>query len=149
MSIADIPSAATQSIRRTAAREDAAAAPDPDGRETKCAVSTGNAVKTNEIASRAAGKMDAFNAIYSRWMAARASIAGEIDDDAWNRGKDECEEAARLLLATPAPSQCALLYKLEVMESFAFENYRAGLDSDTRTVVAIAAIKADLMSFNF
>jgi hypothetical protein len=97
-------------------------------------------------------KTDAFLALYSKWLAARAVCEDPAQpDDAESEGRhyDAREEAARQLLVAPAPLPWAAWLKWEVFELALDSDYRTGIHNNARTVLALATIKADLMRFGF
>ena len=100
-----------------------------------------------EIAERSA-----FEALYSRWLAARAACADPTqpdDDKSANKRHEGRDEAERQLLVTPAPVRWAVWMKWEVLELALADDYRDGISNEGRSLLALGAIKADLISSGF
>ena len=95
---------------------------------------------------------EAFMVLYSKWLAARAAR-----EDPTQHDEDVCagkrleavDEAERQLLVTPAPTPWAVWLKWEVLELGVADDYRDGPRDDARTLLALGAIKADLIAFEF
>ena len=94
-------------------------------------------------------KREQFDWLYARWLECRASLAAWHDDDSddvMDAKQDALDEAAREFLAMPAFLDWMIWKKWEVLEFDLNEDVLAGKHADNRTVVALASIKADLMS---
>jgi hypothetical protein len=94
-------------------------------------------------------KRELFDRLYARWLECRASLAAWRDDDSdalMDAKQDALDEAAREFLAMPAFIDWMIWKKWEVLEFDLNEDVLAGKHADNRTVVALASIKADLMS---
>jgi hypothetical protein len=94
-------------------------------------------------------KRELFDRLYARWLECRASLAAWRDDDSdalMDAKQDALDEAAREFLAMPAFLDWMIWKKWEVLEFDLNEDVFAGKHADNRTVVALASIKADLMS---
>jgi hypothetical protein len=94
-------------------------------------------------------KRELFDRLYARWLECRASLAAWHDDDSdasMDAKQDALDEAAREFLAMPAFLDWMIWKKWEVLEFDLNEDVLAGKHADNRTVVALASIKADLMS---
>ena len=97
-------------------------------------------------------KRFAFEALYSKWLAARAIVEDptQPDDDKAAAERHQAHELAeRQLMITPAWVPWAIWIKWQVLELSLDDDYRDGTRNDARTVIALASIKADLMSFGF
>jgi hypothetical protein len=94
-------------------------------------------------------KRELFDRLYARWLECRASLASSDDvasDDVMDAKQDALDEAAREFLVMPAFLDWMIWKKWEVLEFDLNEDVLAGKHADNRTVVALASIKADLMS---
>jgi hypothetical protein len=94
-------------------------------------------------------KREQFDRLYARWLECRASLASLDDvasDDVMDAKQDALDEAAREFLAMSAFLDWMIWKKWEVLEFDLNEDVLAGKHADNRTVVALASIKADLMS---
>jgi hypothetical protein len=91
---------------------------------------------------------DQFYALYANWLLARSRQADPdqgLSDDVRNENTERVEEAARLLLSTPAPVDWMVWMKWEAMELWL--NAEGTKWSDNRVLFAIGCIKADLLRF--
>jgi hypothetical protein len=87
---------------------------------------------------------ETFNALYHRWLSARATLADPrigVTDEENRQHIRKLDEAERALLAEPAFEAAPIWLKFEVLES-----YLATDLIDNRSILALAAIKKDLMS---
>jgi hypothetical protein len=93
---------------------------------------------------------DAFDALYSQWLAMRAAfVAGIEDDEEWSRRADEFEALETKMLFTPIPVPWMLWRKWEVLE-LALNAERLGMLAEPeRSFRALAAIKSDLTRLGF
>jgi hypothetical protein len=93
-------------------------------------------------------KRELFVRLYARWLGARASLETFDDDsdEVMNAKQEALDEAARQFLAMPAFFDWMIWKKREVLEFDLNEDALAGKRADNRTIVALASIKADLMS---
>jgi hypothetical protein len=89
---------------------------------------------------------DAFERLYSNWLAARANLYNP-DEAPSSMGSrlDRVSEAATALLVTPSTLPWMVWQKWEVLDDYLDTEKQDGVFSDNRTVVALACIKADLM----
>lgn len=116
------------------------------------APATPQEIAEGRISEEQIAKNHAFAGLYSKWLAARAACEDPDqpdDDDHVDRLSVALIEAERRLLVTPAPVPWAVWMKWEVLELAIASDYREGLHSDARTLLALGAIKADLVSFEF
>jgi hypothetical protein len=97
-------------------------------------------------------KTEAFCGLYSKWLAVRAVCEDptqpDDDESAGNRSRAR-DEAERQLLIAPAPTHWAVWMKWEAFELAIVEDYRDGISTNGRGLLALGAIKADLVSFGF
>lgn len=94
---------------------------------------------------------NAFERLYSRWLAARAAMA---NPDHASQGVDEDEDMYRLLrehaqatfnfLLAPAPIAWMIWWKFEALELLMEEESRDGERADRLHMYALLAIKVDL-----
>ena len=93
-------------------------------------------------------KRIAFDRAYSRWLAARAARdnpdAAE-DFESANRRDEECARAERELILMPAVLGWMVWHKFEVFTLCLEEDLRTGERTDHFSLLALAAIKADLI----
>jgi hypothetical protein len=91
---------------------------------------------------------DAFERLYSKWLAARASLYDPDQPSSTMADRlDRTSDAARDLLVTPATLPWMIWQKWEVLDDHLDTEKRDGVFSDNRTIVALACVKADLMRF--
>jgi hypothetical protein len=91
---------------------------------------------------------DHFYALYTNWLLARSRQADPgqgLDDDVRNKNTERVEEAARLILSTPAPIGWMVWMKWEVMELWLEAEDTKWVDN--RVLFAIGCIKTDLLRF--
>jgi hypothetical protein len=91
-----------------------------------------------------------FEGLYSDWHAARAALFDprRPEDDRTSNARSRSEdEATRVLLTTPAPLPYGVWMKWEVLEYLMINEQDTGRFTDNRVMVAVAAIKADVMRF--
>jgi hypothetical protein len=116
------------------------------------ALATPQEIVERRLAAEQTAKNQAFSELFSKWLIARAACEDHAlpdDDEAASEVLGAREEAERQLLVTPAPVPRAVWMKWEVLELSLAGDYREGLRSDARTLLALGAIKADLVSFGF
>jgi hypothetical protein len=90
-------------------------------------------------------QLSAFKAIYARWLAARAAIEVEIDDDEiWSALNKQLCAVERELLLTPAPDEWCFWRKFDVLELCVNAVDRDGVTNPDGAILALAAIKLDL-----
>jgi hypothetical protein len=85
---------------------------------------------------------EAFDALYARWLVARAAKINVDDDAIWTKRDQELDEIEIRLLSTNAPSERALWQKLEVCEVAV--QLAQSIEDVSRVLFALGAIKADL-----
>jgi hypothetical protein len=122
------------------------------GRDESDATATPQEIAERRIAAKQTAKNHAFSELFSKWLIARAACEDHVlpdDDEAASEVLAAREEAELQLLTTPAPVPWAVWMKWEVVELLVANDYREGLSSDVRTLLALGAIKADLVSFGF
>jgi hypothetical protein len=98
-----------------------------------------------ELAKRAQ-----FEALYCEWHSSRAAFYEDSlpeDDESTRARSDRCDAAERALLTTPAPSDWAIWMKWEALDQIATSDAVAGQYTDNRLILALGAIKADLIRF--
>ena len=108
--------------------------------------------KVAPATSEEIAKIDAFSALYSKWLAARAVHQDPTqpdDDESADKRADAREEAERQLFAAPAPTREAVWRKWEALELAVVEDCCSGMSSDGRSFFALGSIKADLVFFGF
>ena len=69
------------------------------------------------------------------------------DDVSANSRARKQDEAERAVLTTPAPLPWGIWKKWEVLDQLMVNEAETGTDADNRVIVAIAAIKADVLRF--
>jgi hypothetical protein len=91
-----------------------------------------------------------FERLYSELNAARGAYfdpnADQCDEAADARG-ERCFRAERTFMATPAPRQCWVWMKWEVLEIAVTRQITDGPHNDNRIVTMLASIKADHLRF--
>jgi hypothetical protein len=98
----------------------------------------------------AEARFQAFERLYRDWHAARAAcIDPDLPnyDDALDARLDAWTDSERLLLTTPAPSPYGVMRKFEVLDFMVQTEIVDGRSADNRLMLAVAAIKADVMRF--
>jgi hypothetical protein len=91
---------------------------------------------------------DAFERLYSNWLAARANLYDPDQPSSTMDGRlQRTCDAARELSVTPSSLPWMVWQKWEVLEYFLDEEKLTGPWTDNRIVVALACVKADLMRF--
>ena len=91
-----------------------------------------------------------FERLYCDWHAARATIDNPDlpeDDVSGNARARKLNEAERALLTTPAPLPWGVWMKWEVLDQIMTNEAWSGMNTDNRGIVAVAAIKADILRF--
>ncbi len=102
------------------------------------------------LTQRHRAKVDAFRRLEWEWLAAMAAYqdptAPECDEhmDALGDKQDAAELA---LLTTPSPATWGVWIKWEILDSLATKEVEAGHLEENRMIVALAAIKADVLRF--
>ena len=102
-----------------------------------------------EARLRLSAKRDEFERLYSRWLAARATVADPDlpEDDEFEYGRIErCDAAARALLMTPAVLPWMVWQKWEVLDEWASDDDGSPDWADKRIIMALGVIKADIMA---
>jgi hypothetical protein len=92
------------------------------------------------------GAREHFEKLYANWLSARAALYAEQADEsdaAASERQDRIDEAARELLATPAPLSWAVWFKWEILEDWAAGHGCADKWIDNRVTFALGCIKAD------
>jgi hypothetical protein len=91
-----------------------------------------------------------FERFYCEWHTARAAMENpdlpEDDASAGARSR-KLDEAERALLTTPAPSPLGVWMKWECLDQLMINEAESGMHNDNRLIVAVAAIKADVLRF--
>ncbi|MEP9355999.1 hypothetical protein ABLE93_20690 [Xanthobacter sp. KR7-65] len=84
--------------------------------------------------------------LYAEWLAARADVAaieaGAEDDD---EDRDRDGDIARAIMGTPATDARDVFSKIHVLECYMTLGNEPTIWSDSREVVLLASIKADLL----
>ena len=91
-----------------------------------------------------------FEGLYCDWHTARADLFNPErpeGDHASNARTIRADEAERALLMTPAPLPWGVWLKWEVLDYLITNERDTGPYTDNRVMVAVAAIKADVMRF--
>jgi hypothetical protein len=137
-------------------RAQSAAAPGTEGREPQrgaASCTAGDPAPTDALPTpEQIARTDAFMGRYSKWLAARAAYEDPTrpdDDETSDKLADARDEAERQLLLTPAPVRWAVWMKWEALELMITSEQRDTSYSDARTLLALGAIKVDLIRFGF
>jgi len=91
-----------------------------------------------------------FERLYCDWHTARAAVDNPDlpeDDVSANSRARKLDEAERAVLTTPAPLPWGIWKKWEVLDQLMINEADTGMNTDNRVIVAIAAIKADVLRF--
>jgi hypothetical protein len=91
-----------------------------------------------------------FEGLYCDWHVARAALFDPNrpeDDRTSNARSRRADEAERALLTTPAPLPWGVWMKWEVLDWLMINEQDTGAYTDNRVMVAVAAIKADVLRF--
>jgi hypothetical protein len=89
-----------------------------------------------------------FEALYARWLETRAALASFSDDDrdeVMEAKQNALDEASRQFMIYPAPLAWMIWQKWEVLEFYLDDDILAGRHADSRTLISLACIKADLI----
>ena len=86
-----------------------------------------------------------------RFHTARAAIDNPDlpEEKSPNARTQRLDEAERALLTTPAPLPRGVWMKWEVLDQLMINKADTGANTDNRVIVAVAAIKADVLRFGF
>ena len=101
----------------------------------------------DQIAAR-----EAFEAAYCEWLTAKAASCDQSldqSDAVANKRYDRVRAAEIALIATPAPIGWQVLQKLEFVESMIAHNFEAGEPKYPLAILALAAVKADMLAIGF
>jgi hypothetical protein len=104
----------------------------------------------NPFSPKMVAAMARFDAVYAEWLAARADLFANHDDDSdeASQPRFDREEAAELALATtPAPDMAAVWNKWDFLEHCAAEAAAAVFRYPIVTV-ALASLKADIAALH-
>ena len=91
-----------------------------------------------------------FERLYGDWHTARAATSNPDlpeDDVSANARARKLDEAERALLTTPAPLPWGVWMKWEVLDQIMTNEAESGANTDNRVILAVAAIKADVLRF--
>jgi hypothetical protein len=91
-----------------------------------------------------------FERLYSRWLAARATVADPDlpeDDESGHEAIDRRDAAARALLMAPAVLPWMVWQKWEVLDYWVSADDDTPDWTDNRIIMALGVIKADIVTF--
>jgi len=91
-----------------------------------------------------------FERLYVDWHTARATINNPDlpdDDVSASARARKLDEAERALLTIPSPIPWGVWAKWEVLDQIMTNEAESGTNTDNRVIVAVAAIKADVLRF--
>ena len=95
-------------------------------------------------------KLTKFERLHRDYLAARAAYADPDgpDDDEVKIPLSEKQDAAELaLLVQPSPATWGIWVKWEILDRLVTEDAEAGHLANNRAIVALAAVKADILRF--
>jgi hypothetical protein len=78
--------------------------------------------------------------------AAKESWDDDGPEHEWSLLSDREDEAAQILMSTPAPNACHLCSKFEVFEHYLMKELRDGAYVEKPCVAYLGSIKADLLA---
>jgi hypothetical protein len=102
--------------------------------------------------SRNALARERFDAAFREWLDARAaaySLKADLTREALDAIGDRVFAAEMALVMTPAPSAPSVMLKIEVVEKVAADEARSGRSEFPFVIVALAAVRADLIAHGF
>lgn len=88
-----------------------------------------------------------FESLYAEWLRARAAQVSVYDDDLATRLSEQEYRLAREITATPAPCPWQVGRKFEVLEHYLGDFEEGTSHTDSREVMMLAGIKADIIRF--
>ena len=91
-----------------------------------------------------------FDRLYCDWHTGRAATNNPDlpeDEPSMNARARRLDEVERALLTTPAPVPFCVWMKWECLDQLMIDEAEFGMNTDNRVLVAVAAIKADVLRF--
>jgi len=88
-----------------------------------------------------------FQSLYRDWLAARAACVDPASDIQMKACARKLDAAEMALLATPAPVPDGVWMKWEVLDRLVADEAEGGQLTNNRVLVAMAAVKADVLRF--